>query len=640
MDPEVEQVVDLALVLNLDDLPPEMPFPSSGLGGRDDDGSEIITDLRFSLSNGGRLVLGEGAPDSAVLRQETGETVLLADQADYAAAVAALKLIIAPGITGTIAGQVSVTTAEANTPAGVVPASGSEPDPFDNSHTMESRFAVTVEGVDNGPPVASDVTVSVPYVEDLPPIFVEAVVDLYLLQDLSGSFADDLGNVRAAFASLVGMIEQGRLPNDTQLGLASFIDKPVSPFGEGVEYTFRNDLSLTTDYDTVLEILNSLSTLNGLDASEAQLEGLQELALRAGTLGFRDEAVKFIVLTTDNTFHREGDFAEAGPNDGVSDDDPLDEDYPSIAQVSAALAAAGIIPVFSVVEEQVALYQDLADQLGTGMVVTLSDNSDNLLEQILIAIQETIGNPPKIFEPGPSFAYDFQVGEDGIVADNLRGLDPEDGATSLFTVTSLPSDGVLMVDRGSDGVIDETFGPGFAEGPFTVESGDTIRYLLDEASVALAGRVPPSVTFDYTTTDSQGLTSAPARVTIDLADGPGAQTLAGLEGSQLIALADDGTADVLDYDALSEGWDGVFGFDVSSAASGGDSIDISDLLTGLPPAPTLPQLLAEGFLEVLDLDGNATLRVDPDGGGSFSELVTVLDRSAADLLNEDNILFA
>ncbi len=122
------------------------------------------------------------------------------------------------------------------------------------------------------------------------------------------------------------------------------------------------------------------------------------------------------------------------------------------------------------------------------------------------------------------FLYEFQVGEAEIVDDNIHGTDVEDGVTTQFTITSLPTDangnpvGFLLIDRGDDNVIEEIVGPGFGGVPVNVQTGDSVFYFLPKEDFADR---PDVVTFNYFTTDSDGLDSlddGPATVTINLPD--------------------------------------------------------------------------------------------------------------------------
>lgn len=227
-------------------------------------------------------------------------------------------------------------------------------------------------------------------------------LDVFLLEDLSGSFFDDLPNVQAQFAGLFNSLsDPGGANRDVAFGVGSFIDKPngVNGFPPGGDFlpegdfVYNTDQAVTTDQAAVQAALNALALGDGLDFPEAQLEALLQVALRADTpeIGFRDGAQRFVVLSTDAEFHVAGDFLDAEtPNNGDAVVDPS-EDYPSIAQVAAALADAGIVPIFAVTIDVLDDYAALTDQLGTGVVVELSSDSDNIAQAVLNGIEAAVG---------------------------------------------------------------------------------------------------------------------------------------------------------------------------------------------------------------------------------------------------------
>ena len=228
-------------------------------------------------------------------------------------------------------------------------------------------------------------------------------LDLFLNLDLSGSFNDDLPVLRnSVVPALINNF--CKLPNN-RCGVSSFVDKPVSPFGvTNFDYVYKTDLLLTSDTSLVQSTVNRLSIRHGGDLSEGQLESLLQIGVRADEIGFRDDAFKVVVLTTDAAFHKAGDGASsAGDPDGNgirgiqkpnNGDAVLDigsfgpgtgEDYPSIAQAKAALTGAkgtGIVPIFAVTSDVISTYQSLVNELGFGTVVELNFNSSNLVDAI------------------------------------------------------------------------------------------------------------------------------------------------------------------------------------------------------------------------------------------------------------------
>lgn len=233
--------------------------------------------------------------------------------------------------------------------------------------------------LETGDPLTVTVDVTVP--------LAPTKLDLFLLEDLSGSFGDDLFNVRSLVPSLVSSI-RGTVA-DSRFGVGSFVDKPISPFGSSFsgDYVYRTDLALTTNTGALQSTVNGLSIRSGGDGPESSLEALFQTAVRGSSeIGFRNDAFKVVILSTDADFHQAGDFLGVPANNGdaVLDGTPpgTGEDYPSIFQVRQALQNNNIIPIFAVTSGVTSTYQDLVDDLGFGTVVTLSSNSSNIVSAI------------------------------------------------------------------------------------------------------------------------------------------------------------------------------------------------------------------------------------------------------------------
>ncbi len=209
--------------------------------------------------------------------------------------------------------------------------------------------------------------------------------DVQFLQDLSGSFGDDIASVRSLVPQIVDAVHA--VQANSTFGVSSFIDKPLAPFGATGEWVFRQELAQTTDALALASTYASMSILYGADEPEAQIEGLMQLALHEAELGFRADSARFVVLFTDAPYHMAGDGASGGilsPNNGdtLFPGNGAMEDYPSVAQLSAALIQANITPIFAIANGYEAVYQDLAAQLGRGVVVSLTANSSNIVAAI------------------------------------------------------------------------------------------------------------------------------------------------------------------------------------------------------------------------------------------------------------------
>lgn len=226
--------------------------------------------------------------------------------------------------------------------------------------------------------------------------------DIVLAQDLSLSFANDLPVLKAGnfVADLLADLHAAGA-EDVGFGIASFIDYPFSPFGAGSDFVYATNQAVTTSAATADAAMDALTTGNGDDVPEAQLVALQQVAARAdGEIGYRADAQRFVVLSTDAPFHVAGNYPAGGANDNDADLGDGSgagglEDYPSIAQVAGLLAAANITPIFTVVSGMEATYQGLLAQMNVlqpglgGSVQTLASDSSNLAAAIIAGLAES-----------------------------------------------------------------------------------------------------------------------------------------------------------------------------------------------------------------------------------------------------------
>jgi VCBS repeat-containing protein len=125
------------------------PFTNSMAGGADTDNSEIQpTTATITVPNTAIDLVLSGAPGGTTLVETAANsgiwTLTVSAASNLQSALAAVQAVIPAGFDGTVTGQVSVTTKEANTPQGTVVGSGLEPDTSDNSKTDLTDFSVKV----------------------------------------------------------------------------------------------------------------------------------------------------------------------------------------------------------------------------------------------------------------------------------------------------------------------------------------------------------------------------------------------------------------------------------------------------------------------------------------------------------------
>jgi hypothetical protein len=140
-------------------------------------------------------------------------------------------------------------------------------------------------------------------------------MDMVMLQDLSYSFKPDLPILNSTIEAFVAAI-QSQYP-DTYFGWASFIDKPIEPFGTwGIrqDYEFKLESALSADPSYIIHAIrekaaNSDSLFGGNDIPEAQLDAMLTLC-KDKSIGWRNETQlnkrvnKIIVLITDAPYHQ------------------------------------------------------------------------------------------------------------------------------------------------------------------------------------------------------------------------------------------------------------------------------------------------------------------------------------------------
>ena len=312
----------------------------------------------------------------------------------------------------------------------------------------------------------------------------ERGLEAVVVEDLSGSFGDDLTTVSGLADDLIAAVSS--LTTSVKLGLASFVDKPTSPFGDAAsgDYEYKTDLGLTSDFDAWKTTLDSLSVKWGSDGPEAQLSALFQVAVRTAEVGWSSDATKVVVLATDAVPHYAGD-NPGTPNDGddVTDgpgNDGTGEDYPTLDQVKDALLTAGIVPIFAVSDDidpdAPQDYHDIVDYFGFGAVVDLSEDSSDIIESITTGISEAtdtlienaigtdqddviIGNNANNEIKGRDGADVIRggIGKDTLLggkgADLLKGqggADTLDGGIGADTLLGLKGDDVLNGGLGKD----------------------------------------------------------------------------------------------------------------------------------------------------------------------------------------------
>ena len=128
-------------------------------------------------------------------------------------------------------------------------------------------------------------------------------LDIMFLVDMTGSYSDDLETFKRESQNIIDTLQK-KLPEGTvlKIGVSSFEDYPISPYGASSDKPYTLEQSLTTDTESFKEAINTLKLGSGSDGPEAQLEGLYQ-TVTDPHVGWGESAMKMIILFTDANFH-------------------------------------------------------------------------------------------------------------------------------------------------------------------------------------------------------------------------------------------------------------------------------------------------------------------------------------------------
>lgn len=154
------------------------------------------------------------------------------------------------------------------------------------------------------------------------PVETEAEVaraDVLFLIDVTASMQDEIDGIRDQLRDRLAPAIENEI-RDTQLGVATFGDFPLDPYGDMGDSPFELLSPMTADLTRAQAAVNAIELGNGRDEQESQVEALYQVATAEG-LGsyvppsfgcpsggfgypcFRDDALAIILLFTDAQFH-------------------------------------------------------------------------------------------------------------------------------------------------------------------------------------------------------------------------------------------------------------------------------------------------------------------------------------------------
>lgn len=156
---------------------------------------------------------------------------------------------------------------------------------------------------------------------------IPAKLDIFLLEDETGSFANDIANLKVLAPQIWDAIAD--FGADFTMGVGGFRDFARDNWGGSNDWVFRRQQDLTTDKAQFVAGVNQLTASGGLDEPEAYLEALYYIANPAhpgidsngdGDLldlndtpagrqpTWREGARRIVLLTTDASCHIQGDY--------------------------------------------------------------------------------------------------------------------------------------------------------------------------------------------------------------------------------------------------------------------------------------------------------------------------------------------
>ncbi|XP_013186565.1 integrin beta-PS [Amyelois transitella] len=227
-------------------------------------------------------------------------------------------------------------------------------------------------------------------------------VDLYYLMDLSRSMKNDKEKL-----STLGSLLSSTMRNITskfRIGFGSFVDKLVMPYvstvpkslispcdGCAAPYGFKNQMSLNTDTDYFDKAVANADVSGNLDAPEGGFDAIMQAVVCKRDIGWRDQARRLLVFSTDAGFHYAGDGKLGGivqPNDGECHMEnnaythSTLQDYPSISQINLKVKQHAINVIFAVTAEQISVYEQLSKHIEGSSSGILSNDSSNVVDLV------------------------------------------------------------------------------------------------------------------------------------------------------------------------------------------------------------------------------------------------------------------
>eukprot|EP00382_Lankesteria_abbotti_P001767 CAMPEP_0113854268 /NCGR_PEP_ID=MMETSP0372-20130328/7181_1 /TAXON_ID=340204 /ORGANISM="Lankesteria abbotti" /LENGTH=489 /DNA_ID=CAMNT_0000827329 /DNA_START=621 /DNA_END=2087 /DNA_ORIENTATION=- /assembly_acc=CAM_ASM_000359 len=212
-------------------------------------------------------------------------------------------------------------------------------------------------------------------ISDMEDDICDASIDVMFSQDVTTSYTNDMPNFKFGMESFIDEVNDKY--QSPRYALSSFGDKPISPFGHAGsgDYCVRIDKDFTSNGVEVVNAVDNLTVVSGLDWRESQLDAMITSVLspdadwRTGDMWEGHQMVRVVILATDAGYHRVGDAADKGVSLAAHPGTAIDEDgctryqYPSVEQLAVALLSNDVHPVFVPTSDIDSIYRTLLKDL-------------------------------------------------------------------------------------------------------------------------------------------------------------------------------------------------------------------------------------------------------------------------------------
>lgn len=139
------------------------------------------------------------------------------------------------------------------------------------------------------------------------------------------------------------------------------------------------------------ENVKSAHVSGNLDAPEGGFDAIMQAVVCKKEIGWRDQARRLLVFSTDAGFHYAGDGKLGGvitPNDGECHmrnneyTHSTIQDYPSISQINLKVKQNAINIIFAVTKSQHSVYEKLSKHIEGSSSAVLSEDSSNVVDVV------------------------------------------------------------------------------------------------------------------------------------------------------------------------------------------------------------------------------------------------------------------